>query len=325
MNKNHFYSPKGVSKKILNVLSWVLLVFLILIAAFLMFYFVSTKVSSKNNKKPTFGLYTILTGSMQPKINPYDVIFDVSPTSPESLKVGDIITFKSDGKLTQGLVITHRIVKIDIKNGEYLYYTKGDYNISQDPTPAKYENILGKVLFTIPQLGRIQEFLSTKGGWLVVVIIPTLIIIITDVLKIIRLKNAKDEILSNSTVNEELENKEDPTKKLKERYVEANRRSELEPLPFEDTSYESFGEDDIEEDVIELPNVKEEKPVITSFVAETINTDAVNSRVVKDKPKRKRHHKKKETKVEVVTNTNNDLNTPKKRKRKHKSNKNKEN
>ena len=39
----------------------------------------------------------------------------------------------------------------------------------------------------IPQLGRLQFFLSTKIGWFVVVFIPAILVIIYDIIKIIKL------------------------------------------------------------------------------------------------------------------------------------------
>ena len=46
----------------------------------------------------------------------------------------------------------------------------------------------------IPQLGRVQSFISSQGGWLVVIVIPAMIIIISDILKIFKLTGVKNKI-----------------------------------------------------------------------------------------------------------------------------------
>jgi len=184
-----FNSITASIKFITGILSWVVLVILVLIAAFLLYYFVSIKVYAKKGEeyRPPISLYTILTTSMVPNINKDDVIIDIKVNKPEDIKIGDVITFVSSATLTRGMTITHRVIDIKQENGEYLFYTKGDANLPQDSAPAQFNNILGKVLFRIPKLGLLQHFLATRGGWLIIVVIPALCVIISDVLKIFRL------------------------------------------------------------------------------------------------------------------------------------------
>ena len=187
-------------KFITGILSWVALVILLIIAGFLLYYFISTKIYAQKGEdyKPAVGLYTILTPSMTPNIKPYDVIVDVVVDEPSDIEIGDVITFVSSASLTKGMVITHRVVNIKEENGNLVYYTKGDNNLSPDGAPAQFKNVLGKVLFKIPKLGYLQRFLATKLGWLIVVVIPAVCVIISDILKIFRLQDAKNKIEENS-------------------------------------------------------------------------------------------------------------------------------
>ena len=69
---------------------------------------------------------TVLTGSMQPAINPGDIVA-VFPVYPSDLRTGDIVTFQpSSGDPT---LITHRIVAA---NGA-TFVTRGDANTANDP------------------------------------------------------------------------------------------------------------------------------------------------------------------------------------------------
>jgi len=233
-----FNSITGIIKFITGILSWVVLVLLVIVAAFLLYYFVSIKVYAKKGEeyRPPISLYTILTTSMVPNINKDDVIIDIKVDSPEDIKIGDVITFVSSATLTQGMTITHRVIDIKQENGEYLFYTKGDANLPADAAPAQFKNILGKVLFRIPKLGLLQHFLATKGGWLIVVVIPALWIIISDILKIFRLQSAKNQVESTLFKEEEKNQRDDALKhevsqRLAERYIAKRRDNETDPIP----------------------------------------------------------------------------------------------
>lgn len=97
-----------------------------------------------------FRTYTVLSGSMKPKINPGDIVV-VTNKVKDNLDKDDIITFKEDKN-----VITHRIVDIN-ENG---YITKGDNNNSIDSVIVSSADVIGKVLFHIPKVGYIVEFLA---------------------------------------------------------------------------------------------------------------------------------------------------------------------
>jgi len=72
--------------------------------------------------------------SMYPTIMDDDYL--IVDTTPEDLKVGDIIVYVHDGEL-----IGHRIIKIT-KEG---YIVKGDNNQAPDPWIVKREEIIGEV------------------------------------------------------------------------------------------------------------------------------------------------------------------------------------
>lgn len=175
-----------------KLFSTAILVILLLVGTFLLYYFVMTKMAIKDpSKKPPINIYTIVSGSMEPTIKVYDVVIDKAVTNPEDIKVGDVITFISTSSISEGLLVTHRVQEIKIVNGKYEFVTKGDFNGTADSDTAKFENLVGKVIFKIPQLGRIQFFVASKLGWFLVVMLPAFGVIIYDVMKLLRLVNAK--------------------------------------------------------------------------------------------------------------------------------------
>ena len=177
------------------VISKAIFVILLLCACVLAYYFVSIRISIQKGEKyaPPFSIYTIVSASMTPKIKVYDVIINVKAKSPSDIHVGDIITFKSTSAFTYDMTITHRVIDIQIVNGEYEYITKGDFNEIPDLAPAKYSKVIGIAKVKLPQLGRVQAFVASRYGWLIVVVVPALYIIISDILKLIKLSNIKKD------------------------------------------------------------------------------------------------------------------------------------
>lgn len=186
---------KGIIKYLSSVISWSLFVVLLLCALALGYYYVSMQISKTKGKgyEPPFSIYTIVSGSMIPNIKVYDVVINFKVDSPTDIKKGDVITFISTSSISVGKTVTHRVNDIQIVNGKYQFITKGDNNLSTDGAPALYENVIGKAVIRLPQLGRIQFFVAKSYGWLLVVVVPALIIIIEDVLKLIKLSQVKKD------------------------------------------------------------------------------------------------------------------------------------
>lgn len=192
-------SKKGIKEIldfIIKLLSYICLVVLFLIAVFLIFYIVTNQVAKNKGENPLISVYTIVSESMVPTIDVYDIIIDTRVNDPSSLKEGDIITFRSNFIDTDGYTITHRIISIDNTSGETRYYTKGDHNSRQDEGYITFDNIVGKVVYIAPKIGKIQAFVSSKFGWLLIIFIPAVGIIIMDVFRLIKVYRIKNQIES---------------------------------------------------------------------------------------------------------------------------------
>jgi len=182
---------KNISKVLSTIISYSCLILLILIGLIFTIYVVDVKIQQSKGgiAKPLFGAYVIISGSMEPNIHVYDVIVSKRIDTTD-LKEGDVITFYSNDNRFYGVTVTHRIVEvIDAEKG--IFRTRGDANNVEDDALTIGENIIGKVVMRIPQLGRLQFFLASKGGWLIVVLIPCLAIISYDIVKIAKLTSKK--------------------------------------------------------------------------------------------------------------------------------------
>lgn len=219
--KTNSVKIKSIINYFSTIITWSVFVILISCAACLVYYYISMQIYARKGESyaPTFSIYTIVSPSMTPKIQVYDVIINTKVEAPTDIKVGDIITFTSSSSLTYGMTITHRVQDIQIVNGEYQYTTKGDNNLTPDLAPALYRNIIGKAVIKLPQLGRVQFFVASKFGWLLVVILPALYVIIKDVSKIIRINKVKKNA---EKANEELVNNDNNLKIIDSNAIERN-------------------------------------------------------------------------------------------------------
>lgn len=126
-----------------------------------------------------FRLMTVLSGSMEPTIYTGSVVL----VKPESdYKIGDVITFGPYSKTRPP--VSHRINDIKIVGGQTFYTTKGDANNAPDAREIKKNEILGKILFSVPYIGYAIETTKKPYGFLAIVIFPAAAIIAEEVMKI---------------------------------------------------------------------------------------------------------------------------------------------
>ncbi|BCN67526.1 S26 family signal peptidase [Prescottella equi] len=104
--------------------------------------------------------YTVLTGSMEPTYPPGTLIV-VKPTDPESLGVGDAITFQWESGKPD--VVTHRITAVQSSaKGGLQFVTRGDANRVPDERPVVPEQVHGKVWYAVPYVGYVNNYITGK-------------------------------------------------------------------------------------------------------------------------------------------------------------------
>ena len=148
-------------RKVWNIVSIVLVAIVVLIAILLM----GAKIIGLKT-------YSVISPSMQPAYNVGDLVY-VKSVEPETIEVGDPITFVLDEKLT---VATHRVVGIDLENSHF--FTKGDANETPDSNPVHFKNLIGKVVFKLPLLGYVADWVQNPPGTYIAVTAGAVILIL---------------------------------------------------------------------------------------------------------------------------------------------------
>ena len=172
------------------------------------------------------------------------LVIDVVPTDAEeakewykSVKKGDVLTFRY--QYTEQVTITHRVTKITEKEGGYIIELAGDNKASEgtltqtiDTTDTdSFNYVIGKVVWANFPLGWLVYALKTPAVVTCVIIIPCLIIIVLEIIKIVNvLGDGKRE-----KIKEEARQKEAEIEELKRRLAalenqgnQVNEKQEIE-------------------------------------------------------------------------------------------------
>ena len=172
---------KKAVKIIFDILTWILL-----ILAFIVTVLVIS--SDKNNGTASlFGYmpFTVESDSMKPEFSKGDLVLDKEIDDIHSLKEGDVITFWTMAG-SQRIRNTHRIVAINDNGGALSFTTKGDNNPINDTTDVNQGDIIGKWTGTkLGGAGKAMDFLRTRKGFFICIIIPMGIFFIFELYKLI--------------------------------------------------------------------------------------------------------------------------------------------
>jgi len=121
-------------------------------------------------------LEPILGGSMEPTIMT-GALIAMGKVAPEEVQVGDIIGFRVEGMDTP---VCHRVIEIVGTEQGFGFRTKGDANEDPDTWIVKPENLIGRVAVSLSWLGYIAKFIKTPYGFGLLLGLPAVILIATE-------------------------------------------------------------------------------------------------------------------------------------------------
>lgn len=157
---------------------------------------------------PSLGNYSFmrtLTGSMEPAIPVHSFIV-AEAVDPESLQVGDIITFRSTESKLEGALNTHRITSVYEEGGQLMLHTKGDANAVEDSEPVSSINVVGKVVFISAALGTVVSLFSNPLVFFPFVVVPLVLLLGFELVKLVKstkeVARAEDEAALRAAVEQ---------------------------------------------------------------------------------------------------------------------------
>ncbi len=133
------------------------------------------------------------SGSMEPTIMTGSVVV-IRPIVDYG--VGDIITFES---ATADVPTTHRIISVREAAGQKFFMTKGDANEEADTQEVAQRSVIGKVVFSAPYVGFVLDFARQPIGFGLLIVLPALLIIWSELEKIWRELNRSSKKVTKNT------------------------------------------------------------------------------------------------------------------------------
>lgn len=166
---------------IITIIKNICAIFLILIIAVLALQRFS------NNEKTIggFRVFNVATGSMIPKYQVGDVLI-VKEQDPNTLEVGDDVTYLGEHGSFAGRVVTHQIIEIEETIGGRVFHTKGIANEAEDPTITGNQ-IYGKVIYKCIFISLLTKLMNNMTAFYIVFFIPLAILFF------LQLKESRDE------------------------------------------------------------------------------------------------------------------------------------
>ena len=124
-----------------------------------------------------FQFYTVLSGSMEPKIPTYSLVLSKSIKSDDELVPGTIITFHAN-RLGEDTVLTHTLAKTEVESdGRVRYYTQAYAYEGLDEYHTYRQDIVGIYVMHVPFVGKIVMFFQSPYAWFTVLIVVGILLL----------------------------------------------------------------------------------------------------------------------------------------------------
>ncbi|MBQ9760686.1 MAG: signal peptidase I [Clostridia bacterium] len=205
------------AKKVFGVVKTVLVWIVVAIAVFMMVFTIVSVNTFDQNDRSLFGFkfFVVQTDSMKATDFAAGDIVISQEVDVTTLKAGDIITFVSESSHNYGETVTHKIREVTRNDeGDIAFVTYGTTTDTNDEALATV--IVGKYLTSIPKLGAFFMFLQTTPGYIVCILIPFLLLILSQGINVIRLfrRYRKEQMEAMQAEREKLEQEREESQKM---------------------------------------------------------------------------------------------------------------
>jgi len=175
-------------KKALQITKTVLVWLVVAVAAGMMIFTLISVNTFDQTDRSIFGLKFFIVTSDSMSATDFDAgdIVISKEVDITTLKEGDIITFISRSSHNYGETVTHKIRKVTTESdGSIAFVTYGTTTNTDDEALATV--IVGKYVGRIAKLGAFFLFLKTTPGYIIFILIPFLLLILSQGLNCVRL------------------------------------------------------------------------------------------------------------------------------------------
>ena len=183
-NNDKKSDEKAVKKesnfKFIKILWKIIKTILILVLIVIFFVIIVQRVTNNKASVGGYGVYTIVSESMVPEYNIYDMLI-AKKTNPQDIAIGDDVVYQGKEGDFNGKIVTHRVIKKKHDGKIYSFVTKGIANPVEDPEISE-DQIYGKVLVKSQILSTASKVLNTTYGFYFIIFVPIVIMVTLEII-----------------------------------------------------------------------------------------------------------------------------------------------
>ena len=227
-------------KKSFEVIRTVAVWTVLAVAVFMMIFTMVSVTMFDSTSRSIFGLriFTVASDSMKATdFDTGDIIFVNGNADLSELREGDIITYISMSPESYLKTVTHKIRTVnETDTGYRSFVTYGTTTGDDDSVPVGEEYVLGRYMFTLPNVGTFLTFLKSTPGYILCVFLPFAILILYHGIKCMLLwgRYRTEQQQSIQSEREAIEKERKETEEMKEELLRL--KEQLEKAKEEDRS-----------------------------------------------------------------------------------------
>lgn len=178
--------------KALKIIGNILYVLVFIIVILMLIVVILQRVSDNSISLGGYRLFTVATGSMEPKYKVGDILIS-KEIDANDIQVGDDIVYKGSEGSFKDKVVTHQVVSIREENGSKKIITKGIANTEEDPE-IDGSQVYGKVIYKVQTLSFISQIIKNIYVFYFIIFVPIAIIIFKQIRVYLKKDDDEDEI-----------------------------------------------------------------------------------------------------------------------------------
>ena len=193
--------------KALKLIGNILYVLVFIIVILMLIVVILQRVSDNSISLSGYRLFTVATGSMEPKYKVGDILIS-KEINPNDIQVGDDIVYRGKEGSFNGKVVTHQVVSIRDEEGNKKIITKGIANTEEDPEIDSTQ-VYGKVIYKVQTLSFISQIIKNIYVFYFIIFVPIAIIIFRQIRVYLKKDDEDEEIQDTKDDKDKEEDGED--------------------------------------------------------------------------------------------------------------------
>ncbi len=171
------------NNKVLRIIAMVIKMIISLFVIVVVSIIFIQRVSNNRASFGGYSLYTVITESMVPRYNVFDMIV-TKKVNINDIMLGDDVVYLGNKDDFAGKIVTHEVIKIEKIDGNIYFHTKGINNDIEDPLVSS-DQIMGKVCFKSHILSFISRVVNNIYGFYFVIFVPFAILLVMEIIDIV--------------------------------------------------------------------------------------------------------------------------------------------